>query len=155
GLAIGAGAVRWSLRPSEAGELVVRAAGRELPLRLADARQIEVAPYRTGFRTGLKIRLSGWKPPGLAPLGLALVLTVGLEGADEELVFEAAAEEQGAAVRRLDWPQALDASGVDLSVLPAGRGMLLPRDWPQEFDPIRPPRAAGAPPDLSEIQSHV
>lgn len=51
--------------PSTAGELVVKTGGQELPLRLKDAREIAIVPYRTGFRTGLKLALSGWPVPGL------------------------------------------------------------------------------------------
>jgi hypothetical protein len=107
----------------------------------------------------VKIDLSGWRragaPEAAAPLDLALHLTLGIESREEELVFEVVAEERDTQVRRLDWPPALDARAVDYTVLPAVRGQLLPRDWPQEFDPIRPPRAQGAPPDTSEVQSHV
>ncbi len=154
-----AGGARWSFPPSSTPDLIVKTAGQELALRLAEAGNVEVQPYRTGFRTGVKIDLSGWRRPGAPatapPLDLALHLTLGIEAREEELVFEAVAEEKDTQVRQLDWPAALDASAVDYTVLPAGRGVLLPRDWPQEFDPIRPPRAEGAPPDTSEIQSNV
>ncbi len=157
GLVVVAGGTRWSFPASSAPDLIVRAAGQEVALRLADAGKKVVGPYRTGFRTGVKIDLSGWHRPGApeTPLDLALHLTVGIESREEELVFEVVAEEKTTQVRRLDWPPALDASAVDYTVLPAVRGQLLPRDWPQDFDPIRPPRAEGAPPDTSEIQSHV
>ena len=144
-----AGGTRWSFPASSAPDLVVKTAGQELALRLADAGRKVVSPYRTGFRTGVKIDLSGWRRPGApataAPLDLVLHLTLGIESREEEVVFEVVAEEKDTQVRRLDWPAALDASAVDYTVLPAVRGQLLPRDWPQEFDPIRPPRAQGAP----------
>jgi hypothetical protein len=157
GLDVVAGGARWSFPPSSDPDLVVRTAARDLPLRLADAGRKVVGPYRTGFRGGVRIDLSGWSLPG-APgttLDLALHLTLGIESRDEELVFEIVAEEGSARVRRLDWPPALDAAAVDYTVLPAVRGQLLPRAWPEEFDPIRPPRAEGRPADASEIQSHV
>ncbi len=154
-----AGGTRWSFPPSSTPDLSVKSAGQELALRLADAGTKVVSPYRTGFRTGVKIDLSGWRVPGApataAPLDLTLHLTMGIESREEELVFEAVAEEKDTQVRQLDWPAALDASTVDYTVLPAVRGQLLPRDWPQDFDPIRPPRAEGAPPDTSELQSNV
>lgn len=108
----------------------------------------------------MKVRLGKWPRPagvdGRGPVGLGLVLTLGLEGKDEELVFDVVAEEGDTTVRRLDWPGALDAREVDYTVLPNVRGNLLPRDWPHAFDPIRPPRPADAPaPDTSEIQSNV
>jgi hypothetical protein len=144
------GGTTWSMVPSTPQDMIVKSGGQEFPLRLADARQIEINPYRTGFRTGVKVRLSGWRR-----LHLALVLTLGLEGADEDLVFEVAAKEREATVRRLDWPTALDAREVDYTVLPNMRGNLIPRGWPQDFNPIRPPRTPPAGPDTSEIQSHV
>jgi hypothetical protein len=159
GIEVVAGGARWSFPPATAPDLLVRTGGRELALRLADAGRKVVSPYRTGFRTGLKVDLSAWRSPAASgddPLvDLTLHLTLGIESRDEELVFEVVAEEKAAQVQRLDWPPALDASAVDYTVLPAVRGQLLPRDWPQDFDPIRPPRGEGAPPDTSEIQSHV
>jgi len=53
--------------------LFVKSKQREFPLRLADVKQIEITPYRTGFKTGIKIRLSGWRSPVSrmgSPLGL-------------------------------------------------------------------------------------
>jgi hypothetical protein len=148
----------WNMVPSGPEDMIVKSGGQEFPLRLADARSIDVAPYRTGFRSGLKIQLRGWRRPG-APAGpaldLGLTLTVGLEGQGEELVFDVAAQEGETAVRRLDWPAALDAREVDYTVLPNVRGNLIPRGWDKEFHPIRPPRNAPANPDTSEIQSHV
>jgi hypothetical protein len=159
GVEVVVGDARWSFPGSSTPDLVVRTGGQEVALRLADAGRKVVSPYRTGFRTGVKADLSEWRRPGdgrAAPaLDLALHLTLGIESRDEELVFEIVAEERATQVRRLDWPPALDAGAVDYTVLPAVRGQLLPRDWPHEFDPIRPPRAEGAPADTSEIQSHV
>ena len=64
-------------------------------LRLTDAGKISVAPYDTGYKTGVKIRLEDFRHQGLLNQGreldLALVLTVCLEGKDEELVCDAAA----------------------------------------------------------------
>ncbi|HUG52279.1 MAG TPA: hypothetical protein VMR21_01700, partial [Vicinamibacteria bacterium] len=155
-LAVEHAGATWSMVPSKAGDLVVRASGRDVSLRLADASEVDVRPYRTGFRTGVKVTLGGWSAPGGAAPGLRLFLTLGLEGGDEDLVFDVAAEETGATVRRLDWPAALDARAVAYTVLPNVRGALLPRDWPQAYDPIRPPRPADAAhADHSEIQSHV
>jgi hypothetical protein len=159
GVDVEAGGTRWSFPGSSTPELIVRVGRERLALRLGDAVSRVVSPYRTGFRTGVKIDLSGWPRPGAPetdpPLDLALHLTLGIESREEDLVFEIVAEERDTRVRQLDWPPALDASAAEYTVLPAVRGQLLPRDWPEEFDPIRPPRAQGAPPDTSEIQSHV
>src|SRR5262249_25955639 len=113
--------------------------------------------------TGIRITLSGWQQPSSsddAParpsLDLNLYLTVCLEGRDEELVFEAVADEGSAVVRQLDWPPALDASQVDFTVLSNGKGNLVPRDWPKEYFPIRSIRDGKVSTnDHSVLQSHV
>lgn len=172
-LSLGAqGPTAWRMLGSTAGDMRVRAAGKDVALRLADAAKIVVTPYDTGAKTGVKVELSGW--PQAADLGL--VLTAALEGPDEELVVDVVAQEKSASLRQLDWPGPVDGSTVDYTVLPVVRGTLLPRDWPKVFNPIRPSdtprtestladsaaRPAPSPTptpnpfkDISEIQSHV
>jgi len=136
--------------------MLVKARGEEVSLRLADAKRISVVPYDTGFKTGVKISLAGWKQKP-NDLDLELFLTVCLEGKDEELVFDVAANEHDAALRQLDWPAALDAREVDYTLLSNGRGTLLPRNWPKEYYPIRTitPEGKIAATDHSLLQSHV
>jgi hypothetical protein len=142
GISIQNGSVIWTMVPSGPNDMTVKSPGGEFALRLADAEKISIEPYDTGFKTGVKITLSGWRhalapqsaPP---PLDLTLFLTVCLQGKDEELVFDVAAKEGSSVVRELNWPTALDAHDVDYTLLPSGRGMMLPRDWPQEYYPIR------------------
>src|SRR5262245_21947993 len=155
-LEIRAGAAVWNMVPSGTNDLLVKAGGKEFFLRLADAGKIDVKPYDTGFKTGAKLTLSEWRHAG-TPLDLKLHLTVCLEGADEELVFDSAAEEQGTVLRQLDWPTALDARAVDYTLLSNGKGNLLPRDWPKEYFPIRRITAQGKvdPADHTVLQSHV
>jgi len=141
------GTAAWSMVPSGAKDMQVRAQGKDFYVRLADARNISIEPYDTGFKTGVKIALTHW---WRAPV--TLYLTVCLEGRDEELVCDVAATENGAAVRELNWPTALDSRAIDYTLLPSGRGMLLPRDWPQAFFPIRNLRNTN---DHSVLQSHV
>ena len=144
----------WKMAPSSAPDLLVRAADDEFSLRLADAGQVQIAPYQTGFKTGVKITLDGFRNSGQrapgAPLGLRLYLTVALEGGDEDLVFEAAAVERDALIRELNWPAAIDGREVDATVLSNDDGVLLPRDWPKPYHPIR--RAQN---DTSIIQSNL
>jgi hypothetical protein len=155
-LTIKAGAVTWSLVPSAAGDLRVKIAGtkpEELSLRLADARKISIANYDSGANTGVKLVLNEWKH-GDAIIDLPLYLTLALEGVNEELVFTVAADEtRGAVVRQLDWPQALDAREVDYTVLNHFRGILLPRNWPKAYNPIRGDKEY--PNDTSVIESDV
>jgi catechol 2,3-dioxygenase-like lactoylglutathione lyase family enzyme len=144
----------WKMIPSSAQDLLVREGGHEFRLRLADAREIQIVPYRTGFKTGVKITLGGFRRPGARASGpsldLRLFLTLALEGGDEDLAFEVAAAEGRAAIRELNWPTAVDGREVDATVLSNDDGMLLPRDWPTAYHPIR--RATN---DTSIIQSHL
>src|SRR5262245_8564894 len=160
-LSVQAGPANWAMVPSSAKDMLVRSRGEEFYLRLADARKIDIEPYDTGFKTGVKISLGEWRHNGLlnkgAELDLRLFLTVCLEGEDEELVFDVAANERVAVLRQLDWPTALDAREVDHTLLSNGRGNLLPRNWPKEFHPIRTitPEGKVAPTDKSVVQSNV
>src|SRR5206468_8881690 len=91
------------------------------------------------------------------PLDLTLYLTVALEGADEDLVFDIAAAERETVVRELDWPTALDAKAIDYTLLSNHRGVLLPRNWPKPYYPIRAtnPDGTAKPTDISIIQSNI
>ena len=155
-LTVQAGPAQWVMMPSKAGDMLVKSRGEEISLRLADAKTISIVPYDTGFKTGVKISLAGWKQKP-NDLDLELFLTVCLQGKDEELVFDIAANEHDAALRQLDWPAALDAREVDYTLLSNGRGTLLPRNWPREYYPIRTitPEGKIAATDHSLLQSHV
>ena len=155
-LSIQAGPATWTMLPSNLGDLVVRTKGEDASLRLADAQKITITPYDAAFKTGIKITLSGWKH-SQAALDLQLFLTVCLQGKDEEVVFDVAANEHNSLIRQLDWPAALDAREVDYTLLSNGRGTLLPRDWPKEYYPIRTitPEGKIAASDHSLLQSHL
>lgn len=147
-----AGNAVWQMVPSSSKDMLVRANGVDTYVRLADAAKKTITRFDTGFKTGVKIVLSGWQK-----LDLALVLTVALEGRDEELVFDTVAQEHNAVVRQLDWPTALDARDVNYTLLSNGRGTLLPRTWPKEYYPIRSitPEGKIAATDHSLLQSNV
>ncbi len=155
-LSVQAGPARWNMMPSSAKDMLVRSKGEEIPLRLADAKKISIVPYDTGFRSGVKISLAGWRLKN-GELDLELFLTLGLEQRDEELVFDVAANERETVLRQLDWPAALDSRDVDYTLLSNGRGTLLPRSWPKEYYPIRTitPEGKIATTDHSLLQSHV
>src|SRR6185369_9781766 len=142
----------WQMVPSAANDLLVRSKGVDSSLRLADATKKTFTRYDTGFKSGVKIVLYGWKS-----IDLTLVLTVALEGHEEELVFDIVAQEHDVQVRQLDWPAALDARDVDYTLLSNGRGTLLPRNWPKEYYPIRSitPDGKIAATDHSLLQSNV
>jgi hypothetical protein len=151
-LRIQAGRAAWSMVPSSATDMIVRSAGEDVSLRLADARKIAITPYDTGFKTGVKVVLEGWRV-GERELDVALFLTIAIEGRSEEVVFDVAAREGSAVVRQLDWPTALDSADIDHTVMSHYRGILLPRTWPSEFNPIR--AGAAWPNETTEVQSNV
>ncbi len=153
-VSVHAGPVTWKMVPSSSQDMLVSAAGDRFRVRLADAGHIQIAPYETGFKTGVRLildqfRSTGQLAPG-APVDVRLVLTMCLEGPDEELVSEAMVNEYSAAVKELRWPTALDGREVDYTVLSSDNGTLLPRNWPKPYHPIQ--RAAG---DHSVVQSHL
>ena len=161
-LRVEAGPAVWNMVASEEDDMLAKGAGREFPLRLADAGSIEIVPYHTGFKSGVKITLSEWEDDEAenaseGPLDLTLYLTVALEGKDEELVFTVAADENETVVRRLDWPTALNTDDFSHTVLSNVRGVLLPRDWAKPYHPIRPLEEDGTiqAGDTSEVQSNV
>ena len=151
---INAGGTEWSMVASEDSEMVVKVAGRQYFVRLADAGTIDVRPYDTGFKTGIKISLGRFhtSEPVVngVNLDLGLMFTICLEGNDEDLVCDVAADEHRAAIQQLDWPKELDARKVDYTVLSNGRGNLLPRDWPKTYDPIN---HGGS--DISFVESNL
>jgi hypothetical protein len=149
-IAVDAGRARWVMVPSASGDLIVRRNGRDVTLRLADAATIDAVRYDTGFKSGVKVTLSGWRDT-TGPIDLTMIVTVALEGANEELTFDVAANERDVAVRQVDWPGAVDAHDADDTVLNTGRGTLLPRAWPTAFNPVRPNLEAN---DTSEVESN-
>jgi len=160
-IAVRAGPGAWNMIPSAAGDMLVKVGEQDFPLRLADAGKIDIRPYDTGFKTGVRITLNHWSLPTSAgkseKVDLPLYLTVALEGGAEELVFDVAADESQATLRELNWPTALDAREVDFTVLSNGRGALLPRNWPKPYFPIRSANADGSikASDSSQVQSNV
>ncbi len=153
-LNIHAGPVKWDMVPSATNDMLVRWHGNLFPVRLTDARKISFVPYDTGFETGVQLTLSNWKNPDSESgdgFDLTLYLTMGLEGAAEDLVFGVTAGESDAAVHQLDWPTALDPDEADDTVLSNRKGDLLPRHWPKQYLPIR----NGSAKDHSVLQSHV
>ena len=146
------GATNWTMAASGPNDLILKANGVVLPIPLVN-KSMTIVPYDTGFKTGVKITLSYCPQVNIRDTHtcLTLYLTICLEGRDEELVFDTAADERGVTVRQLDWPLAMDAHDVDFTVLSNARGNLLPRNWPKEYLPMR----NGKPTDHSVLQSHV
>jgi hypothetical protein len=152
-LIVKAGQITWAMVPSKAGDFIIRSGADVVSLRLADAQKVEVASLDSGASTGIQVVLDQWQH-GATTIELPITLTIAFEGANEELVFGVTADEShGGVVRQLDWPQALDAREVDFTVLNHYRGILLPRNWPTAYNPIRSDK--DYPKDTSEIQSDV
>jgi hypothetical protein len=119
---------RWVTAASSAGDLAVETGGTSCSLRLADAAERTVAPYETGFQTGVKVALRGFRR-GEVKIDLSLDLFACLEGEREELVCALVAHEDGAQVLECFWPPALADSSFDATVIPFMQGMLLPKNW--------------------------
>jgi Family of unknown function (DUF5696) len=138
-MTVDAGPVKWGMAASQADDVLVKSGGEEFTLRLADAEKIDITPYDTGYKTGVKIRLERFRNNGQlhsgGELDLALVLTACLEGKEEDLVCDAVAIEHEAAVRQLDWPKEFDTRAAKYSALNHVRGNLLPCDWPKPYHP--------------------
>ncbi|MFA4870580.1 MAG: DUF5696 domain-containing protein [Pedobacter sp.] len=151
-LKVKAGTETWSMIPSSSDDMEVKVQGKTYKLRLADAKSKQISLYDTGYKTGVQLTLQGW-----SDIDLKLYLTICLEGDNEDLVFDVAAEEHIAVVRELNWPTALDARNIDCTLLSNVRGVLLPRNWPKAYHPIRTsdPDGVITKSDRSELQSNV
>ena len=158
-LNIDAQGVTWKMVPSQPDDILIKSHGELFHAALRSADHIDIAPYDTGFETGVKITLSGFHENGMLykgqPLDLVLYLTICLENPNEDLVMTAVANEHEAAVRLLDWPTAMDARDVDYTVLSNGEGTIVPRDWPTKFQPDNLFVGDGTAVDDSVIESHL
>jgi len=130
-ISVQAGPAAWPMVASFPGDLSVRSAGKVYGLRLADASAKRVSPYRTGFRSGLKIDLQDFRCEA-GPLDVELQLFLGLEGAEEDLVCEIIASDGETRVRECLWPPAFDSSAFEATAVPFMQGMLLPKNWPRK-----------------------
>src|SRR5262245_46814411 len=61
GIRVQAGSTGWDLRPSAKQDLLLRSNGAEFFASPADARKKTFERYDTGFKSGIKIILQGWK----------------------------------------------------------------------------------------------
>ena len=165
-LTVHSGPEIWTMLPSGTPDLLTKAAGQIAPLRLTDAKVMLIVRYDTGYKTGVKITLGGWENPGVtntprnstpSQVPLTVYLTIALEGQDEELVFDVAADEHYAQIRSLDWPPALASNSFDATLLSNSRGVLLPRGYAKPYHPIRSANPDGSikTNDTSETQSNV
>src|ERR1051325_938977 len=54
------GSATWAMVASGPNDMLVKADKQELSCRLADAKRVDIKPYDTGFKTGVKIMLGDW-----------------------------------------------------------------------------------------------
>src|SRR6476661_5595770 len=54
-VAVKTGATTWNLVPSSADDVLIGIPGDDFHLKLASAGRINIAPYRTGYKTGVKL----------------------------------------------------------------------------------------------------
>jgi uncharacterized protein DUF5696 len=149
GMTVVSGSTTWSMLPSAEDDITIQvdtsAVKLELgvdvikvvedssrvKMKLADAENIEITPYETGYKTGIKIQLGGFKHKN-RELDLELQLFITLETAEDELLFEAVPLENENAIKELRWPRSFLPGSTDFTVLPYRQGVLLPQDWPKE-----------------------
>ncbi|MHC4438325.1 MAG: hypothetical protein ACYS3S_13270, partial [Planctomycetota bacterium] len=120
----------WNIEGSTQRDLTIEHDGRNIPLRLRDAKKITIEPYETGFKSGIKIRLNDYIHQDKL-LKIGLQLNICLQTPNEELVCELAATENSAAVKQCLWPAPFEQASFDFTVVPFMQGMLLPKQWPQ------------------------
>lgn len=121
----------WAMLPSVPVDLVVETAGKTYSLCLAQASEKIITPYQTGFKTGVKIALDGFKQSD-AQIDVELDLFICLEGPEEELVCEVLAREGKTQVLECLWPGGLEADSFDATIVPFMQGMFLPKNWDQK-----------------------
>jgi Family of unknown function (DUF5696)/Abhydrolase family len=121
----------WAMLGSSPDDLAVEVSGTSYSLRLANAIEKSIAPYRTGFKTGVKIALRGFQHE-TTEIDLQIDLFICLEGEEEELVCELLAREDKTQILECLWPAGLATDSFDATVVPFMQGMLLPKDWPEK-----------------------
>jgi|GEM_PF-911513 len=133
GLTVKTGRGTWATKPSFDGDLRLGdAAAADLgAFRLASAVRKTAAPHRTGFETGVKVSLAGFRAAAGPDIKARVDLFIGLEGQDEDLVCRILAEDREVRVRELLWPASFEPRSFSSTVVPFMQGMLLPRDWPR------------------------
>ncbi|HOW71943.1 MAG TPA: DUF5696 domain-containing protein [Phycisphaerae bacterium] len=124
--------ITWRLEPSGPDDIVVQSPGSaELNLKLTQAGDTVILPYKTGFMTGLVIKLSEFKDAAQT-LDLTVQLFVCMEANTEDILFDIVPIERTTVLKRCCWPKAFVGEDVDCTVIPAMQGMLLPRNWDRQ-----------------------
>ncbi|MGN6369920.1 MAG: DUF5696 domain-containing protein [Phycisphaerae bacterium] len=153
GIEVESAAGRWRMMPSK-DDLTVRVGGKEATVSLADSRK-DILRSDPGYRTGVQIRLFDIQ----GAKDLTVYLWIGLEGKDEDLVFDVVPGETcETAIRAMNWPGAVNPEDFDTTILSNVRGVMLPKNWPTAYDPIREQLADGSykyPKETTEIQSDI
>jgi hypothetical protein len=125
------GDISWPMLPSDSTDMTCSHKNEALQLRLAEANNKKITPYKTGFSEGIKITLSQFMR-GADTLDLDLQLFVTLEGDKEDLVFNIVPREGDASIKKLIWPKGFVPEISDYTVWPNIQGILLPRNWPNK-----------------------
>ncbi len=120
--------ISWNIEGSTKGDLTIEHGGRNIPLRLKDAKQIKIESYETGFKSGIKIQLNDYAHQDKL-LEIRLQLNICLQAPDEDLFCELVAKEDTVAVKQCLWPAPFEQASFDYTVIPFMQGMLLPKKW--------------------------
>jgi len=63
---IQAGQAKWSMVASITNDMIVKSNDLAFAVRLADALDVAITRYDTGYKTGIKLKLSGWQEPHIS-----------------------------------------------------------------------------------------
>ena len=132
GITIDYAGTSWHMKLPGKEDIEIQIGDKTIRLTLLDARQKKVEEYKTGFERGVKVSLSGFAAEG-QPLGVSLSLFICLDISREELLFIVVPKEEGASIKRLNWPPGCVPGQADFTVVPFMQGMLLPRDWSRKI----------------------
>ena len=144
---VNSGATEWNLSPSAKDDITVQAGpalfemakafqvkadSSRVQFRFADLPRKEIAPYFTGFATGVKVTLGGFRIGG-TELPLTVQLFITLKTPEEELVCTMTpVNEDAFVIKECLWPKGIAPGTTDFTVVPFMQGMLLPDKWPSK-----------------------
>lgn len=119
-------ATGWRFRPCDEGDVVLQDG---TSFSLASAQIATADAFRTGYSTGMELKLAGF------PDRPSLTLHITMELVGPELLIEIAPGGDIEYLATLGWPKPIETgnSDNDLSVIPMMQGILLPGNWPQEL----------------------
>ncbi len=123
-------ATLWRFTHPDTSDLEIQVSEKIFHLKLSEAKHKSVTELSTGYKTGVKIELRGYKDFPDAAMNILL----SLDGSDEDLTCEIVPFETGNfRIKRCGYPGMIMPGESDFSLLPVMQGMLLPDKWPKNI----------------------